>query len=339
MIKKIIPFIFIAVLVSGCNQTPYFTENICFYNANENNVTDIEGRLFIDDLVGIGNIETIGEYLCLFMINNDTLFNVYSTDGSYLTSFGIKGQGPNDFISNRPNGVREMENGQACLWINDIGSASLKRLNLTLSVEKGCTVDRIIPTRPMSINAFYTQDGSTILEAMTPDNFELVINKGKKEVYKDTLYQIDMKPSFSYYKSIMRISPDCSILVSAMNTINLVNILNLNTHERLSLCVGKYTDIDNIVDKKTRLEKRTFYTDLKVTSNYIYALYMNQDYKDSYQKEKPVEIHMFDMQGNFIRLLNIPQYLKNFCISEDESTIYGLLNDHSVYVYDISGLK
>ena len=66
---------------------------------------------------------------------------------------------------------------------------------------------------------------------------------------------------------------------------------------------------------------------------------MNQDYKDSYQKEKPVEIHMFDLQGNFIRQLNIPQYLKNFCISEDDSKIYGLLNDHSVYAYDISQLK
>ena len=339
MKKQFVLLILFVVIISGCNHTPYFTENIRFYNANEGNITDIEGRLLINDLVGIGNIETIGEYLCLFMIDNDTLFKVYTTDGLYLTSFGIKGQGPNDFISSRPNGIREIENGQACLWINDIGSASLKRLNLTLSIEKGCTVDRKIPIRPMSMNAFYTQDGSTILETMTPDNFELFINKGEKEVYKDTLYHIDMKPSFSYYKSIMRLNPDCSILVSAMNTINLVNVLNLNTHERLSLCVGKYTDINNIVDKTTLLEKRTFYTDLKITTNYIYALYMNQDYKDSYQKEKPVEIHMFDLQGNFIRQLNIPQYLKNFCISEDDSKIYGLLNDHSVYAYDISQLK
>lgn len=333
--KKIISIVFVSLLVCSCNQTPYFTDNIRTYNVSEAVSISIEGTLLIDDLVGVRNIETIGEYLCLFMVSNDTLFNIYSTKGQYLSSFGGKGQGPNDFVSCRPNGAREYENGQACLWINDIGSANLKRLNLNLSMKGGCTIDKIIPTRPMSINAFYTSDNLTLLETMTPNNFEMLINNGQNEIHKEVLYKIDMQPPFSYYKSIMRLTPDDSLLVSAMNTINLINIINLKTKERMSLCVGEYTDIDDVVDKKSNLEKRTYYTDLKVTENYIYALYMNQDYKDSYQKEKSIEIHVFDMQGNLEKILKISQYVKNICISEDESTIYGLVNDHSIYAYKI----
>ena len=337
--KKHIFIVLSTIFLIGCTeQTPdiYFSENIRIHNPKVSETIHLKGECLINDLMGVANIEIADQYLCLFLMAQDTLLNVYSTDGKYLSGFGTKGQGPNDFIGCRPNGGREMDDRQACIWINDVGAAALKKVNIPLSIKKGCTVTQKINTKSMSINAFLSAEEHLVQETMTPGNFDLSIYQGNKELHREKIYQIDAQPSISYYHSTMRLHPTQPLLVSAMFCINQINILNLDTKERLSMRIGKHTALDNIIDKReTKLPKCTYYTDLRLTDKHILALYLNQDYNETLEKAKSVEIHMFDLQGNLLKILNIPEYLRNFCVSEDGKTIYGLVEDHSIYRYKI----
>ena len=233
----------------SCNQKIsdiYFTENIKNVNPHKVESITLDGDLVLNDMIGIGNFETTNQYLCLFTTPLDTLFHLYSLDGSYLAAFGIKGQGPNDFGSVRANGIKNTEQGQEYLWINDVNAASLKRLNITESIKKNqCIVDSIIRITPMSINAFYSNNHSIIQEIMTPNNFELVIKKNE-EVQKEELYKINTPHPFNTYKNTMRHNSDLNMLISAMVSINQINFLNLRTKERYSICVGEHTNMENI---------------------------------------------------------------------------------------------
>ena len=337
--KKHIFIVLATILLIGCTeQTPdiYFTENIHIYNPEKFKTTILKGECLANDLIGIANIETTGEYLCLFTMAQDTMLNIHSLDGKYIAGFGIRGQGPNDFIGCRPNGGRSVEDGQACLWINDVGAAALKKVNIPLSLEKGCTVTQKVMTKAMSVNAFQTSDSRLVQETMIPENFEITIYQGNEELHREKMYQIDAQPPFSYYQSTMSLHPTQPLLVSAMFRINQINILNLDTKERLSMRVGKHTALDNIIDKgETKLPKWTYYTGLRLTDKHIFALYLNQDNSETLEKAKPVEIHMFDLLGNLLKILDIEEYLRNFCVSEDGKTIYGLVEDHSIYRYEI----
>jgi len=62
---------------------------------------------------------------------------------------------------------------------------------------------------------------------------------------------------------------------------------------------------------------------------------LNQDYNDTLEKAKPVEIHVFNLQGDLLNVLGINEYLRSFCVSEDGKTIYGLVEDHSIYKYQV----
>lgn len=339
IMKKHILIALASFLLIGCTeQTPdiYFTENIRIYNPNKTQVPPLKGECIVNDLIGIANIEATGSYLCLFLMAQDTLLNIYSQDGKYLSGFGVKGQGPNDFIGCRPNGGREMGNGQACIWINDVGAAALKKVNIPLSMEKGCTVTQKVSTKAMSVNAFLSAGECLVQETMTPENFELSIYQGDEVLHREKMYRIDAQPPFSYYQSTIRLHSTQPLLVSAMFRINQINLLNLDTKERLSIRIGKHTALDNIIDKgETKLPKWTYYTDLRLTEDRIFALYLNQDYNDTLEKAKPVETHVFDLKGNLLHILGIDEYLRSFCVSEDGKTIYGLVEDHSIYKYQL----
>lgn len=327
-----------ALLIGCTEQTPdiYFSENIHIHHPKASETIHLKGECLINDLMGVANIETMEQYLCLFLMAQDTLLNIYSTEGKYLSGFGTKGQGPNDFIGCRPNGGREMENGQACIWINDVGAAALKKVNIPLSIEKGCTVTQKVNTKAMSVNAFLSAKGHLVQETMTPENFDLSVYRDDEVLHREKMYLIDAQPPFSYYQSTIRLHSTQPLLVSAMFRINQINLLNLDTKERLSIRIGKHTALDNIIDKgETKLPKWTYYTDLRLSNDRIFALYLNQDYNDTLEKAKPVEIHVFNLQGDLLNVLGINEYLRSFCVSEDGKTIYGLVEDHSIYKYQV----
>ena len=79
-----------------------------------------------------------------------------------------------------------------------------------------------------------------------------------------------------------------------------------------------------------------YYCNITASRNYVYALYMNQTYDDSYEVEKPMEIHVFDWSGRHIRTYATREYIWRISVSPDDRTLIACDMDNSVLKYSIS---
>lgn len=123
-----------------------------------------------------------------------------------------------------------------------------------------------------------------------------------------------------------------------MHYINQINFYNYKTGKRFSACVGSITASQNILDKETGLSKWVYYADLQVTDKNIYALYLNQDYKDAYEKKKKVELHVFGKDGTLHEILSFDQYIIGISVDMSHGILYGLSYDDCIYAYDIRNI-
>jgi hypothetical protein len=77
---------------------------------------------------------------------------------------------------------------------------------------------------------------------------------------------------------------------------------------------------------------KNFYDFLVDTND---ALYLNQDYKDAYEKKKKVELHVFGKDGTLHEILSFDQYIIGISVDMSHGILYGLSYDDCIYAYDI----
>lgn len=338
--KKYVYYLLIIFSLFSCSERPvsYFAGNACKSIILKDSLI-LNGEIIVRDIFGAIDIEVVDGYVVLITPRKENVFCVYNLQGDSLSAFGVRGNGPNDLVNCRLNGQREIEGGNALMWINDVSSARLNRLNITQSVVRGsCLFDKIISTYPMSMNAFFISDSLILAENMGQDNFHMISYNPllNKEISSEQLYSPSVKEGvFSYYKSAWRISNDKNRMVSVMFSINEVNFWNRYTGSRFSCSIGPFVPIDKLVDEKTQLEKQTYYCDVKTTDRFVYALYMNQSHDIAYLEEKPMEVHVFDWDGQFVKRFILPQYILGIAVDADDKMIYGLEEDSAIYKYNI----
>ena len=325
--------------VASCKRTTevsyYFSDDVQVIELTTN---DLTSTLLIDDLVGISNIEVVDTLIVLISPNNDTLFTIFDFSGKHLSSFGQKGQGPNDLLNCRPTGQKEKVNENLFIWINDISNSSLKKINLSKSVsESRLVIEDNAATYPMSINVFKISDSITLCESMTRNNFSLIEynHVSRKEISNSNIYLNPIENSFSFYKSIWRINKNKDIIIGAMHSINQLNLWNLGTGNKKSLIIEKPYLTHQVVNKKTGLENTTFFCDLEVTENYIYALYMDQDYNQSYEVPKEMTVFILDWNLSLLKSLTLKEYILDIAVDPNNKKLYGICEDDKIYVYDL----
>lgn len=333
---KTIAFFLITAFLIGCTHSKeiYFSDDIKVANAIEVPHQTLKGKLVISDAIGGTYLEIVDDYLLIATSKLDTLFHLYFLNGEYITGIGVRGNGPNDFINCRPTGQSYSDTTGCYVWINDVSAAELKRIDIERSVqEKSSRVDKHLMTLPMSVNAFYVNDSTVIQEVLEENNCKLVSFCNKQVMTEEVLYKIDQSPVTSYYGNISRIDEHNHLIISAMYSINQVNFLNYKTGKRFSACVGNVTPKEDIIDIHTGLSKWVYYANLRIADNFIYALYINQNYNDAYEKEKEVQLHVFDVQGRLCKIFILDEYIINIAIDETRKILYGLSGNDCIYAY------
>ena len=121
-----------------------------------------------------------------------------------------------------------------------------------------------------------------------------------------------------------------------MHSLNQINFINMQNGKRKSLIIGKdKLTYEKVIDKQTGLENHTYYCDLVVSADRIYALWMDQAYEDAFDVPKNQEIHVFDWSGKPIARWNIPEYIYKFTIDHTHQFLYGLGIEENVYRYPL----
>lgn len=342
MMKNIILLI-IMLLIVGCVQKDMslFSENVRRTEYDKIQKQNLTGKKIIANQIGLGNIEVIGDYLLFSLIKADNKFGLFSKNGEELLSFGRQGYGPNDFINNRLTGQKETDNaGNFYFWVNDVSNSKLKKIRLNESNDSiHFHVEKIIQTLPMSPNSFFINDSLVLSET---------IEKGIPCVHKYNpktnrinesieLYRERVAHPFNFYKGIYRFENESQTLYLGMHSINLINTLNINDGNRTSCFIGNSSNLNEIIDKETGIEKWTYYSDLRIKNETVYALYLNQNYKDSYEVPSSVEIHVIK-DGNIKRVYYIEEYVLQIAIDESDNYLYGLIGDSAVYRYSLPNI-
>ena len=76
-----------------------------------------------------------------------------------------------------------------------------------------------------------------------------------------------------------------------------------------------------------------YYLSLRVSSEYIYALYLNKKLGLYPHEEGETEIHVFNWEGAPIARIRIPDNIIYFTVDEKHRYIYGLKGNEELYRY------
>lgn len=301
----------------------------------------LPGTLVVSDLIGVSNIEVVDSLIVLISPRNEKIFNVFDLKGNHKGDFGIRGQGPNDLLNSRPTGQKEIVNEEAFIWVNDISNNSIKKVNLSKSVfEQELLIDSALSTYPMTMNAFKLNDSTTICESMTHDNYTLIkydYRNGTK-LTDNNVYQTPVENPFSFYKSIWRINDKKDKMIGAMYSVNQLNLWNLSTDEKKSIAIEKAYPPDQVINKETGLENWTFFCDLEATNDFVFALYMDQEYNFSYELPKKMTLLVFDWNLQPITTYEIDEYILDIAIDPNQQKLYGISEDDKVFEYSLAEL-
>lgn len=319
--------------LSGCThmEKNYFCEN---YEVVESPPVSkrLVAELFLsgDSLLDVGRIFCINDKLIdVNTGNKDAVFTVYDSHGRLIGSFGKVGKARNEFTGGLV--VTQQFEGER-LWVNDVNKAMLARIDFKASLDSStCVVDKDFVTAGRVINAFYVNDSTILYEQEAEDNYRLYMfnTLQDKAVGQYDLY-IPYQNAFSVYYSNMLLHPDKSKLVAAMSTQNQVNFLSIKDGKKKAVSLYEESRLE-----KDNERQRQYYCDVTATADRIYALYMDQPKEESFDKPKPMEIHVFDWEGNFKERLLVNEYVFNIAVNEQGKYLYGLTLDNDVYRYEL----
>ncbi len=303
---------------------------------------EVKGEVFLDDEYGILDLIAVGDYLALTSVKRENVFFLYDPDGTKLGAFGTIGHGPDELLNCRYTGQIEKDESGCKIWINDVSNSSLKLIDLDSSRRAGKIVaEKTIPFPGPAANCYYGNDSLLYVEKWLNDNYEMArynYQTGKNEAQK--LYRQPVNKPFSVYKGIWRKHPRRTVMVNAMHSLNRINILNMSDGTRIALIVGEDNiSLENAVDKNSGLEKHTYYCDLAVSEDRIYALWMDQPYEDAYETPKTQEIHVFDWNGRPKARLKVPEYICGFTVDEKSRTAYGITHEEIIYRYRLPEIR
>lgn len=325
-------------LLYGChNHCNFFSNNIKIVDNDFKILDSIRGeKLPATDIYNITNLVCFDEYLLVFTPRANNIFNVLTLDGEIISQFGTKGRANDELMNCQFNGQMEKIDGNNCVWISDVGKSRLVLIDIDKSMENGkIAIMKEMKTPPMSVYSFCVNDSILIAEQLIGNNFELLKHDVLSNTFfQETLYKDDYTNAFSLYKSIWRLDSRTNRIIGAMQSVNQINVYSIDDQERYSIVIGEQrTNKKELIDNETGLERTTTFCDLEMTGSYIYALYMNQDYNDSYEKAKPLDLLIFDLDGNLARVVRINDYVFDIAVSNNGRHLYGRTSNDEIYRY------
>ena len=325
-------------LLYGChNRCNFFSNNIKIVDSNFEISDTIRGeKLPVSDIYSMTSLICFDEYLLVLTPRANNIFNVLTFDGEIISQFGTKGRANDEVMNCQFNGQIEKIGGNNCVWISDVGKSRLVLIDIDKSMENGkITIMKEMKTPPMSVYSFCVNDSMLIAEQLSGNNFELLKhNISSNSFFQETLYKDDYTNAFSLYKSIWRLDSCKNRIIGAMQSVNQINVYSINDQERCSIVIGEqWTDKKELIDNETGLERTSTFCDLEIAGSYIYALYMNQDFNESYEKAKPLDLLIFDLDGNLDRVVRVNDYVFDITISSNGEYLYGRTPNDEIYRY------
>ena len=275
----------------------------------------------IDDYLIISNPKTIDKLIYIFHKNNF----------SYLTGITYKGQGPSE-IANM--GHLATDEANRMFYVSDHG----KQVILTYHLDSILNNQEYMPKIKMKMNKaifpndyLYVNDTlciGSIIEPIGDSDFKQSIAKWNMntEEIKPMKY---LHPKIEKKRFNFDVSMENDIYVECYSRYDLMTICNLDGELKYNIYGPNWT-----TEEKTPPH---YYGDVIFCNNMIWASYSGGNYyNDEYH---PTKFFVFDINGNYIKTVEIGYEIINFCFDKENNRIIMNLNSEMQFAYlELDGL-
>ena len=299
-------FLFVAFLIfTSChngNTNVSTGNNTIIYDFP---VTQIAESEKIDlEIIGINDLMVIDTLLFAFKASGyNDFFEMYSTDNwQYLGKFLSQGRGPDEFLSVQFSQDYFFKDDNLVLWISDGALQKRALLNITQSLRIGRTVCDTSFRITSDCSYFQVNDSMVLLQKYVPGNICLSV---QNQHTGQTIQEYEFLKSY-----IPKSIPVPLLSMSYQPPIDIFETAHL-------------PESDFIL----------YYSSLQVSSEYIYALYVNKKDNLFSHAEGETEIHVFNWEGAPIAKIRIPDNIIYFAVDEKHRYIYGLKGNEELYRY------
>jgi len=275
-----------------------------------------------------------------FQFCDSFVFYIYNKNSyKYISSFGTKGKGPNEFSKPKSTGQFEISDGTIKIWVYDFYKLKYKLINISQTIKQNTTIiDREFSAPKVTdvgLEVFILKNNDLIGTSMSP--------KGRLFYFdsrNNTTHWIDYFPKVTYppikekqmhnlYVSTTKISPDHKYVVSALRLFKRIDVFNNKLEHLFSMIFRDSPKEPNFfVDKRNPIPRELvhYYTDLYLSEKYIYALNSNitqeqlsKDIDTGYS-----EVQVFTYSGEPVAIYKLNRFIASFAIDEENGYILGV---------------
>lgn len=318
-------------------------------------VLQIDAERISIETTGLNNIFIIDNYLIgINYSGSNNFLHVYDNIRfSKLGSLISRGKGPDELLTLQYNQQWEKDSAGTYMWVTDINSNKLCRLNIGKSIDlKNSVYDRCIDNIEMfnSFNIFYMDDNYILtnprISRHNKHNTLQLFNYNTSKLDNEyQLYSDDFSSNIDerIYQLFCTVKPDRTKISAFSMRFSRIHIFNRDhTDSRTITVFQDVTEgiISNSLRNKELHDINRFYNSLTVTEEFIFALYVNKHIEELMSSEaiEGAEIHIFDWNGNPIKQLLIAENIWQITIDDKEKHLYGITANEEVYRYNLSNI-
>ncbi len=286
--------------------------------------------------IGILGIKQAGEYVICDMWKQDYFFNVYDVENRLVGKLCRRGNGPNEFLSPAYYGQYDSEG----IWILERDRGIFFKVNLQKSLAQGKTVieenfDLSMYPELQPRNIFYVHDEllfgtndntSCATFTLNPKTSEIKFNPQVLE------FPISSK-THQISQSMATLRPDMKRVATSFFSLPQIDIYS-SAGKRLKTIF--YKEVIEPTTFDVSQELRDYYIQIFSTDEYIYALYEEPLYDETFDNY----IQVFDWDGSPVASLKVGP-TTDFYVTRDNKQLIALdfnAEINTVKSYDISFL-
>jgi len=327
-------YLFIIIVCCGCTNNSG-TEK---YQSKRNNIINVKEKLteiVIDDvLIGrVAHTHTIEDYL---IITNpysfDEMICIFDKNNfNYITGTTIKGQGPGE-IANMGHLVTDEVNRM--FYVSDHG----KQVIFAYHLDSVLTNPKYMPEIKMKMdNTIFPNEYRYFSDTLCIGSVVIPIGNSdfKQAVAKWNMTTGDIKQMKYNNLNIDKkhitfaVSQEYGIYVECFHRYDLMTICNLDGELKYNIYGPNWSKNERV---PTRHYGRVIFC-----NNTIWATYSGENYHTD--KSNQSKFFVFDINGNYIKTVEIGYEINNICFDKENNRIIMNLNSEMQFAYlDITGL-
>lgn len=296
------------------------------------------------EIIGINNLYIVDSILLGFKARGDNgFFTCYSLPQfKFLGNYVSAGRGADEFLTLTYNKQFTLNSSNINIWISSHLTREVSEINLTSTIEEQKVIfgKRFI-LDTISESYWFNINDSLFANYPTTDNLYYTIYnlKEQKILKQKNIFRKGIKFDPSVYDIIGAISSDKTKMALAMMNMNHIIIHSTDGDSIIPLTIFNHSNTPHEISQQDYMDRKIYYSDIRSTDEFIFALYINRSTKEIRESNKGVEIHVFHWNGKPAFRIIIPNYIRFFDIDQKNGYIYGLSPyDEEIFRYNINSI-